>query len=148
MVKLANESGRFIDSVVVAIHDITGELRRVIGHWPGGERVRYQRDGMITTLGAPFGRSLATAPWRAGYCIGFGRNFNIACYSATGGLLRVIRMAGPLRPVTADDIRAYTDEQLQSRALAYRRAFRRVMDDITFPETFPAFAALKVDAGG
>jgi len=145
MLELDTESDRFVDSVVVAIHDLTGALQGVVGLLPGGERMRYQRDGIITTLRAPFERSLSIISLRTGYCWGFSSTFAISCHSTTGQLMSAIRFAGPAQPITDGDVQAYIDAQLQTRNSNYRRSFRRVMEDITFPQTYPAFAAVKAD---
>lgn len=149
MAELGNESGRFVDSSIVALHEMTGSLDTILGLQPSGERMRMILGDRTITLGAPFARELQIISWLDGYCLGFGTTFELHCQQGfDGASTTLIRLQDALQPVTQADVDAYVEEQLAVRSEAYGRAFRRMRDHLVFRDSFPAFRDVKADPLG
>jgi hypothetical protein len=107
-------------------------------------------DGRSTTAAArAFGKSVTTGVGASRIYVGLTEEYEILCFAPTGELTSIIRKTHSPRPVTAADIAAYKEEDLGRLVRpSFRPQMERLLADMPYPETMPAFGDLKVDAGG
>jgi len=131
--------GTIVDSSQFAVYDPECEVLTNLGRWPTGARVRFLREGVFTTLEAPFAVSATGTSWQDGFCLWYGARFEIRCHDGVGVLRRILRVAMPGEPMTPASIGRYEEQQSRVPYAAYRNAWRRIRDDIVYPDTVPVF---------
>jgi hypothetical protein len=65
--------GVTVDSSVFGLHAPNGDVLSLLGRWPTGARMRYLREGLITTLSAPFAPEVDGTAWQEGFCLDLAR---------------------------------------------------------------------------
>lgn len=99
----------------------------------------------------PFSRDLAIAPDGAKVHTGDGTTFEVRTWDSSSRVVRILRVAGPRDPITAELRAAYIDEQFVGNSQAFRdrmTAAYRYADASTYPSEIPAFSDLRVDRNG
>lgn len=134
--------GTIVDSSVFGLHDADGQPLAVVGRWPTGARMRFLREGVDTTLEAPFALEVDATMWKDGFCLGFGATFEIRCHDHAGQLRRIVRAPIAGQPVTPELVSRYEESQLRARPPAAQRAFRRILEDVTYPSALPVYRRL------
>jgi hypothetical protein len=90
----------------------------------------------------PFGRSTSVAPLPDGFAVGTPLVWEYEVRGLHGALRQIVRLDRPSAPVTAGDIEAYQESQVEDledpNAI---RARRQELSELTYPETMPAFGA-------
>jgi len=128
----------------------------------GTDQVPYRTEQFLTVIRAPFARGPRwdVAP-DGRIAFGRGDSYDIALYEypasaresgapAPARLALRIRRATPPLPVTDADISAYRDGYLGAENLSAedRRRYEAMLETVTYPETWPAFQALRFDRAG
>jgi len=114
---------------------------------PGWEAlVVIRRSDQVISMavsGRPFGRSTRIGGANDRIYIGTPSTFEIRAHGLDGALLSIVRVLRPLDPLTAGEIDAYKEQQLElvesDEALQTRR---RELDAIDYPDTKPAFGGV------
>ncbi len=76
-------------------------------------------------------------------------NYEVAIYSPSGELLRLIRLLEPPIPVTGEDIDRYRAIRLEGASGDdERRLLTHLLNEVPFPAAFPALSSIVVDADG
>jgi hypothetical protein len=125
-------------------YDLDGVFIDTLVSRPGYESYIAAVAGHPASFGPPWPRSPAFAVSGDDWYYGSSDTWEIEVYSATGVLKRLIRLAMPNYPVTAENIEAYRRSSLESDSRE-PEAMRRILADIPFPETFPAYRSFLVD---
>lgn len=146
---MRGESGPFRGTQVVVLADGAGVVLDTVGTFPSGERYL-----MLRPDGSPGG----TAPRRFGpethVAIGGGRAFvgdaatpRVLIYE--GGGLDTLELPLTRRPIRGDDLDALLAERLAAAEdAAEERRVRQFWSDYDFPDAYPFYSDLRVDATG
>jgi hypothetical protein len=143
------EPGVARDSSVYFRFSRQGELLDTLGTYPDFERFIKVQDNGFTVTGAPFARQGLRAVCGDGFYYGSSDRFEIRYYGADGSLRRLIRRAHRNLSVTPEDIDRYRAQRLDGqRSDSDRRAVERLLADLPFPATMPAYASIRCDDEG
>jgi hypothetical protein len=119
----------------------------VIDSVAGSERWGIVVDGIFRGSGPlPFGRQPVLAIGRSRVYVGDANSWSIAVYDLTGR-----RLAPLVRPttslvVTAEDVRAFVDDEVARDGEAERPRIERSVAAMTLPKVHPPYTAILVDA--
>jgi len=102
--------------------------------------------GASMVTDAPFGRRASTNVSGNRLYYASSETYDIQVFDSAGRLERIIRRPVPNRPVTSRDIEAFKAEFVEGSAPGSWD--RRIVDDLEFPETMPAYGTVAVDALG
>jgi hypothetical protein len=142
-------SGLSRDMIVYVRCDSEGSLADTLAVLPGGELNLILEDNAAILGDRPFGRYPAHAVYADGFYYGSSDRYEIRFYSEAGQLQRLIRRAIPNLEVTDSDIESYRRERLENAEdETQRRVIERLLADDPFPQSFPAYGNLLVDAEG
>lgn len=143
------EDGASRDPVTYMRYTMDGELRDTIARLPGQESFVQTMDRGFTVTSLAFGRSPRAAVHRDRIYYGASDTYEIAVYTASGEIERLIRKAHENLPVTADDIERYRQRQLENASNDdWRTRLERMIAEMPIPETMPAYSNVEVDAAG
>ena len=98
-------------------------------------------------LNVPFNVNPAAAIAHRGFFVTGGDGVDVREFDSMGQLTRIMRLSEPVRPVTADEIRAAIESEISGFTIPHdkvRAAYKRV----DFPDRWPTFQTLKVDRVG
>lgn len=140
-------SGLVIDTALVSLHDMEGDLVDSLARVPHNARVVMRAGERQTTVGAPYVVGASLVAHDGGFCHTFGPDPEIRCRDRDA-LRRVIRVDVPVRPVAAADVDLWWRESLATTSERRRSALLRVRDVMPFPAAFPAFSQLLRDDEG
>lgn len=88
----------------------------------------------------PFGRNTSIAPLPDGFAVGTPLSYEYEVHAPDGALRQIVRLDRPNAAVTAGDIEAYQEAQLEDlEDPNVVRARRQELSELTYPETMPAF---------
>lgn len=142
-------TGVYHDTIYHLVFDGEGVLADTVGRHAGAEFYVAALGEHIDLMPLPFGRSAHTAPRRDGFFFGTGASYEIAYYSGSGDLVRLIRKTHIPTRVTPEHTRRYIEGQLEGTDDEDERRFMEsLLADVPFPETVPAYQDLLVDAEG
>jgi hypothetical protein len=142
-------TGAYHDTIFHLVFDGEGVLADTVGRHAGAELYVAAVGEQIDLMPLPFGRSAHAAPWRDGFFFGSGASYEIAYFSRTGGLFRLVRKTHTGTQVTPAHIRRYVEAQLEGiDDESERRFMESLFAEVPFPETMPAYQGLLVDAEG
>jgi hypothetical protein len=142
-------SGVSRDTVLYLRCDGEGATLDTMGSFVGDERyMKVDEQSVVIGIRA-FGHSGQTAVQGDGFYYGSSDRFEIGYYAADGALRQVIRLAQVNLSVTAQDIERFKQEQLaDARDDLDRQLWERMLEDMTYPETMPAYGEFQTDAEG
>jgi hypothetical protein len=131
-------------------YSMEGELIDTIGMFPGPDQfIKSGRDGnnfMVEIFTPPFGRGAFMELHGDKLYFGSADSYEIECRNKDGTLERLIRRNGPSRPVTAADIERFIEREIADIEDGNTRRDRReIYEEMTAPETMPAYEDLKLD---
>ncbi|NIW73960.1 MAG: hypothetical protein GWN08_01640 [Gemmatimonadetes bacterium] len=127
--------------------DAEGTVVDSLGRFPGAERFEVPMGNFTIFANAAFGRASRGAAHDDGFYFGTSDSYEIRDYSVDGTLQRLIRLARPNRPVGAEDIARYKEQERAGVSSEEgRQAVERMLGAMPFPETFPAYGRFIVDA--
>jgi hypothetical protein len=142
-------SGLSRDNMVFVRCDPDGSLADTLAVLPGGERNTLFDANMVLVGDRPFGRYPAHAASADGFYYGSSDCYEIQYYSETGKLQRSVRRPIPNLEVTDTDIESYKRERLENaQDDAQRQIIERLLAGDPFPQSFPAYGSVLVDAEG
>lgn len=127
-----------------------GSAGPVLGDFPAAEMFARANDQGFMARGLPFGRVTVAAPAAPqGAWVGQGEAWRLVLHDSLGTPTRVALGDAAPRPVTAGDRTRYVEEALRGAGSENEaRQLRALMDEMPFPEVFPPYRALVVDAAG
>jgi hypothetical protein len=142
-------TGVYHDTIFHLVFDGEGALVDTVGRHAGAEFFVATLGEHIDLMPLPFGRSAHTAVWRGGFFFGTGASYEIAYYSGTGDLVRLVRKTHTSQRVTSAHTQRYIETQLDGiDDENERRLMQDMLSAVPFPETMPAYQDLWVDAEG
>jgi hypothetical protein len=130
--------------------DMDGGLIDTVGALPGDEwYLRSEGGGVVGGVRA-LGLEGHTTAHSDGFFYGDSESYEIGDYDRDGTLTRLIRLDRPNRPVTDRDIELYEEDQVEEWGgdPVARQAIQRMLIDMPFPETLPAYGEFRVDEEG
>jgi hypothetical protein len=137
------------DKIVYVRSDSEGHLIDTLAVLPGGEMHFMAQENRRILGDRPFGRYPQHAVYRDGFFYGSGDRYEIEYYGDDAQLRRSIRRAQANMEVTDADVEGYTRNQLENAGDERQRQINeRLLADVTFPATFPAYRNFIVDAEG
>jgi hypothetical protein len=143
------QSGVYDDTIFHLSFDLKSATHDTIGRHPGAQSYILVHDEGLELLPIPFGRSPQTAAYGSGFFFGRGDSYAVGFYSSDGTLRRSIRKLQPNQSVTAEDQERYIEGSLEGiDDEGERRIVENLLADVPFPETMPAYGALRLDSEG
>lgn len=141
-------SGVFVDTARFLVADTRGTILDTIGQFPVGERYVRIEGQRRTTLSLPFGRAMQVTAHEGRIYVALSDQYGIHVYGADGRLDEIFELSLALHEVTEDHIERYTASRMELRNERRRRVEARLLREMPFPRTFPAFERLLVDPEG
>lgn len=112
------------------------------------QSVPYERGG-VAYWGLAFGRSLSVRATASGIATGDGTTWRVETRKLPDlGVVTGHELSRSPAPVTSADIAAYRERALRGESGADRLLAERMVDEMPFPKTQPAFARFEVDERG
>lgn len=124
----------------------TGQVLGQLGRFPGPEQVRGS--DAARTYARPFGRETFTIVRDDGFAVSTGDGYEITTYDINGTPRRIIRRDTPAVRLSRREIADYRAEVLASVPPADAPAWRRVLEDASFPDRLPPVNGLVAGPGG
>lgn len=141
------KDGIFRPSVPFWLSGPDSAVRRVIGSFPGSERYGRVVDGQLRgTRPLPLGKQTELALADDRVYIGTAEKYEIMVFDLSGRQVATIRKPRANLDVTRDDIAHAREREIAEAGEPRRGAIERSWATMSFPETIPAYAALRVDA--
>ncbi|HUH13055.1 MAG TPA: hypothetical protein VMK65_08090, partial [Longimicrobiales bacterium] len=139
------------DSSAIVVYDLEGTPEDTLGIFPGNEAYVKSDGRSISVRSLAFGRSLRSGVHGERLYAGATDRYQVGVWRTDGTLERLIRRAHVPMEVTPADIQTYKDEQLAAmdgQSQRFLESTRQVLEEMPYPQTFPAFRALQVDEDG
>lgn len=140
------------DSLTYLRYDRTGEPIDTVGEFAGPEYYTSAEGAAMASVlvtSRILGLQPQTAVHGTGFYYGESDEYEIGYYAANGELQRLIRLARPSREVSADLKEQYVADLLErSSNEQFRTRLERIVEEMPFPETLPAFQRMLVDPEG
>ena len=125
-----------------------GEIAADLGRHPGDESYMRVGEGTIEILRLPFTRQTLVASAGDEVLISGNERFVLRFFGADGSLARIVRVSEPPRLVTAADLQAELDRQLEGAPDPMQPGIRAMFERSATIDTFPAFSQVSVDNSG
>lgn len=124
-----------------------GTIADTITRIAGAEFYRRSPDGQqIFNYRAPLGAERLLVPHNDRIYTGDGKTWEVHVLASSGELERILRRSGDARPVSAEAIRAFEAQMLESmRTDEQRVALQQLFREWTYPEMQPVYDRLLVD---
>ena len=140
------KEGPIVSPMTVGRYAPDGTLLDSLGTYYGWEAwVAISQQGQRMAMriqNRPFGRSTSVAPLADGFAVGTPLTWEYEVRGPHGALRQIVRLDRPNAPVTADDIEAFQESQLEDLEDANAiRTRRDELSELTYPETMPAFGS-------
>lgn len=132
-------------------YDSEGKLLNRLGQFLSGEHFVLELPINIGGVGyrdLAFGRQLSLAPLQDGFVAADGTDSRIPQYAVDGSVAAVHHLDQEVRPVTKADIDAYRRSHLGTLQGDRLRFVERLLADMPYPTTYPAFRTLLADPTG
>lgn len=145
------------DTVAVYLADAHGTVLDTVGRYPASESfgvaVRLPRGTVVAPAPRPFGRNTSIVVTDSQFYIGLGDRFEVRMLGATGRLRSIVRVRLFPRPVTPQDISAFTAERRtmplpDGFAGQIESALRLSLERAPYPSTMPAYGRVIADRDG
>lgn len=137
------------DSTAVLVYDLDGALRDTLGVFPGDEAYVKTDGRSMSVRTLAFGKTLESAVHGEHLYAGVTDRHEVGVWRTDGTLARLIRRVHDPMAVAPEDIRAYKEAQLalvEEQPEGTRARSREMLEEMPYPETFPAFETFEVDA--
>ncbi|MGD8727258.1 MAG: hypothetical protein PVH40_06410 [Gemmatimonadales bacterium] len=141
------ETGLNRDTSLYLRYGLDGEVVDTIGRFAGSESYVGKGEDVTFSTGAPWGRRSYVAPVGDGFYFGSSDRWEIEARSSDGTLERLIRRPVPNPVVTAAEADSYY-VSLRERMTRMSGMWRGLYEDVTLPETKPAYGRILADAEG
>lgn len=130
-------------------YDTEGRLLGRLGQFPQSEHFIQQvpqNMGGVAYWDRAFGRQMWLAPVGRGFLAGDGTDFELRQFTADGAVAQVHRLDQAVRNVTQADIAAYKRVAMGELEGDRLRLVERLVSEMPYPTTYPAFASLLSDS--
>lgn len=155
-------SGAFLESPspdiqrdTIGVVHLSADLHSLldrIGRFPGTEQYVTGSSSAdrrsFQSVSVPFGAGTHVAAQGHTIWVGDAARFEMRAYAADARLIRIVRIAAALRPVTSADVQRARDAELSAAEPEARAGLLRRWERIPVPRHHPAFGAVSVDAAG
>jgi hypothetical protein len=111
----------------------------------------WNRPPLYSWRPRPFTREFAMAVDAGRLHGGDGTTWEVRTWDAAGRLVRILRVRGPLEPVTPDLRAAFIEQEFAGNTAAFRERTigqARLQDASIYPSALPAYSELRVDRSG
>lgn len=143
------QSGLRRDTMLYLHCDREGGVIDTAGALPGSEVLVRAQDNMVMAGTRTFGLMSQQAVYADGFYYSGTDSYQILYFGSDGQLRRVIRRSLPNMQVTDEDIERHKQERLENADTEEdRRVAERLLEEMPFPESFPAHGSFVVDAEG
>lgn len=141
------KTGFYRDTSLFLRFDLEGVYVDSIGRFPGSEDYIGQQGDVTFSTDAPFGRRSYTATFGDGFYFGSSDSWEIEFRTSDGTLQRLIRRPLPNPPVTSQESDEFY-ESLRERMTRMSSLWRGLYEQVTLPDTKPAYGRLLADTEG
>ncbi len=142
---LASVSLESLDTVVVEVWDVEGNLRGMLGAHLQHEPRTWTSDFWHFET---FGWNMKLAPWGKLAIVTPSDRYEIRAFGADGTLARIVRMEHVRRSPTAAHVKAHIEAKVSGARVNRREQARRHHSAAPVAEYFPAFASVMSDRLG
>jgi hypothetical protein len=140
-------TGFYRDTSLFMRYDLEGVHVDTVGRFAGSEDYVGRGAEVTFSTDAPYGRRSYTALFGDHFYFGSSDSWEIEVRASDGSLERLIRRPIPNAPITAAEADAY-HESLRERMTRMSGMWRGLYEQVTLPETKPAYGRLLADAEG
>lgn len=142
-----DQGGVVRDTTPAFTYTPEGEPLDSLGAWPGFEAFVQSEGGGVSVTSRAFGRATQFEASGSRLYVADNDRYEIEVHE-DGALSHVLRVDAPNRPLTAEATEAYRRERIAAADDQWREFTERMMAEMPFPETVPAFGAMVADADG
>ena len=145
------QTGVSRDSGSILVYGLDGALQDTLGVFPGSEAYVKSEGRSMSVRSLAFGRSFQTELQGDRLYAGATDRYEVGVWRTDGTLERLIRRAHTPVAVTPEHVGAYKEEQLAALEDAPESRLastRAILEEMPYPQTFPAFRTLEVDEEG
>jgi hypothetical protein len=136
------------DTAPMLVFEPSGTLRDSIGSFPLPELYLRSSGNAAFATSLPFGRTTEAVVHGDRFYAGHTERYELVRYSTGGAADQVLRLVRPPAPVAPGDLDRYKTEEMENVAAGFRQERARMLEEMPYPATYPAFADLMVDAAG
>jgi len=138
------------DTLLLTTRPLDGGVTTVIGRFPAQEKFnQILPNRSVMGWNLPFGRNVHTAVTGNRVWVGVSDSYELMGFGPTGDLRSVVRLDRPTLRVEQTDRSRFLEHQLSGiEDDDLRRTYESFHQIVDFPETMPAFSALKSDPLG
>lgn len=137
------------DSVTLLRYARDGALADTLARAPGRQEYVTRAGGAFATHPYPFARELFVAAAGRRVYVGNSEAYRVRMLDPAGAVVGEAAEEAPPVAVTAAERARYRSDRLaRIQVESYRKQQEQVLDEVPYPETYPAFSALRVDAAG
>ena len=137
---------------VYRVRGAEGEMRSMLGSFPGAEIVGVRTARGVTGGGLPFGHRVWAFSWGDQVAVAQNDTYEIKAFDLDGTLTRIVRRDHELVVPTSAHMDAYIERQVaatpEEERAGRRRELREYHRDRPMPETHPAYDAAMADLAG
>jgi hypothetical protein len=147
-VSQATNEGFRRDPVAWVSFDNEGALVDSVGAFPGRELFLWDDNGRGVMSTPPFGRNSSGTLRGDRVVVGDQALFELQELSASGDLLRILRIPGKVEEVTPAALEAYIQSRLVGAPPEQHPSIRQSLEEMPAPDTKPAYGGMLSDATG
>ncbi len=140
-------TGFYRDTSLYLRYDLEGAHVDTVGRFPGSEDYIGKREDLTFSTGAPYGRESYLVPLGNRFYFGSSDGWEIALHASDGRLERLIRRPVPNTPITDQEAEEFYTS-LRERMTRMSSLWRSLYEEVTLPETKPAYGRLLADTDG
>lgn len=135
------------DTTPLYLYSSAGQVADSLGAWPGWESYVQSSGTGVSMTSRAFGRQATYTIAGSTLWVGDSDRYEIVAHE-DGRPVRIVRRAWTARPVTAADRDEYVRRLTEEAEEEWREFMERMMSDMPFPASMPAFSAVDVDGAG
>lgn len=143
-----NDLGLRRDPLAWVTFDLEGALIDTVATVPGREIFVFEENGRAVMSTPPFARNSVGTIRGDRIAVGDQESFEVREYSPAGEVLRILRIPGRIRRVTAQDLEEYIQGRLTVAPPNRHPSLRKSLEEMPHPETLPAYGAITSDTEG
>jgi hypothetical protein len=136
------------DPLAWVTFDETGALVDTLGTFPGRELFIFEENGRGVMSTPPFARNSIGTARGDRVVVGDQKAFEFQELSASGELLRIIRIPGRVEEVTPQALAGYIESRLVGAPPEQHPSIRQSLEAMPTPETKPAYGGMLLDVLG
>jgi hypothetical protein len=140
-------TGFYRDTSLYLRYDLEGEQIDTLGRFAGEENYIGQQRDITFSTDAPFGRRSYTATIDDTFYYGSSDSWEIELWSSDGRLERLIRRPLANPPIPDEEVEEF-NASLRERLTRMSSLWRGLYEQVTLPDTKPAYGRLFADTEG